>query len=158
MACRLPGSVATPEQLWSFLATGGDARGVVPNTRWSPGSWYSPTKKKGFSNTQHGCFLDESVDIGALDTAAFPVSKSELERMDPQQRLILEVARECLDDAGEMDWEGSDTGVFVGCFGQDWNDLNYRDTLKWSQYQITGGGDFMVSERISHQLDLHGPW
>lgn len=158
MACRLPGNIASPKEMWDFLAGGDDARSEVPATRWSTKAWYSATKKKGTSRTQHGYFLDENVDLGALDAAAFPMPRGEIERMDPQQRLLLEVARECLDDSGEVHWQGSSTGVYIGCFGQDWYDVQNRETLKYSNYQITGSHDFMVSERVSHELDLRGPW
>jgi acyl transferase domain-containing protein len=158
MACRLPGNIASPKEMWDFIVAGNDAHSEVPATRWSTKAWYSATKKKGTSRTKHGYFLDESVDLGALDAAAFPMPRGEIERMDPQQRLLLEVAHECLDDSGEINWKGSLTGVYIGCFGQDWYDLQTRETLKYSNYQITGSHDFMVSERISHELDLHGPW
>lgn len=157
MACRLPGNISSPNDLWKFLAEGGDARSEVPSTRWSAQAYYSAVKKPGMSRTKHGYFLDESVDLGALDTAAFPLARRELERLDPQQRLLLEVSHECLDDAGEVDWKGSDTGVYVGCFGQDWYDVLNRENLKSNAYQIMGSHDFMVSERISHELDLRGP-
>lgn len=158
IACRLPGNIYSPNDLWEFLAEGGDARSSVPQTRWSASAYYSPVKKKGTSGTQHGYFLDESVDLGALDTAAFSMPRTELERLDPQQRLLLEVAHECIDDSGEVDWKGSNIGVYVGSFGQDWYDVLNRETLKYGAYQIMGSHDFMVSERISHELDLHGPW
>jgi acyl transferase domain-containing protein len=158
MACRLPGNIASPNDLWKFLAEGGDARSEVPPTRWSAPAYYSGVKKPGTSRTKHGYFLDESVDLGALDTAAFPMARTELERLDPQQRLLLEVAHECLDDSGEVGWKGSGIGVYVGCFGQDWYDVLNRENLKSNAYQIMGSHDFMVSERISHELDLRGPW
>lgn len=158
IACRLPGNIHSPNDLWKFLAEGGDARNPVPQTRWSASAYYSAVKKKGTSSTQHGYFLDESVDLGALDTAAFPMPRTELERLDPQQKLLLEVAYECINDSGEVDWKGSNIGVYVGSFGQDWYDVLNRETLKYGAYQITGSHDFMVSERISHELDLHGPW
>lgn len=157
MACRLPGNIASPEDLWKFLAEGGDARSEVPSNRWNASAYYSPVKKPGSSRTKHGYFLDESVDIGALDTSAFPMGRTELERLDPQQRLLLEVSYECLEDSGESDWQGSDTGVYVGCFGQDWYDVLNREGLKSNAYQILGSHDFMVSERVSHELDLRGP-
>ncbi|KAM0255274.1 hypothetical protein ACHAQJ_005929 [Trichoderma viride] len=157
MACRLPGNISSPKDLWKFLAEGGDARSEVPLTRWSSSAYYSAVKKPGTSRTKHGYFLDESIDLAALDTAAFPMQRKELERLDPQQRLLLEVAHECLDDSGEIDWKGSGIGVYVGCFGQDWYDVVNRENLKSNAYQIMGTHDFMVSERISHELDLRGP-
>ncbi|KAL8881851.1 MAG: hypothetical protein Q9198_001030, partial [Flavoplaca austrocitrina] len=157
MACRLPGNISSPHDLWKFLAEGGDARSEVPLNRWNASAYYSATKKPGSSRTKHGYFLDESIDLGALDTSAFPIGRTELERLDPQQRLLLEVAHECLEDSGETRWQGSDIGVYVGCFGQDWYDVLNREGLKSNAYQILGSHDFMVSERISHELDLRGP-
>jgi acyl transferase domain-containing protein len=84
--------------------------------------------------------------------------RTELERLDPQQRLLLEVAHECSDDSGEVDWKGSNISVYVGSFGQDWYDVLNREILKYSAYQIMGSHDFMVSERVSHELDLCSPW
>lgn len=56
------------------------------------------------------------------------MSKSELEQMDPQHRQLLEVARECVDDAGEVNWRGSMTGVYAGSFGEDWAEMFTKDS------------------------------
>lgn len=120
MACRLPGGVHSPLDLWDFLLAKGDARGLVPETRYSIAGYHSRNKQPGTTVSEHGYFLDESVDIAGLDTSFFSMSRSEVERLDPQARILLEVARESLDDAGEVGWKGKDVGVYVGSYGNDW--------------------------------------
>ncbi|TVY41642.1 Highly reducing polyketide synthase [Lachnellula subtilissima] len=157
MACRLPGGISSPEQLWDYLIEGGDARSPVPKSRFNISAYHSPVKKPGASITEFGYFLDENVDLGALDTAFFSMPRSEVARLDPQQRLLLEVARESVDDGGEVGWKGSNIGVYVGTFSQDWYDSFNREPLKYGVYQATATHDFMVSERLSHEMDLRGP-
>ncbi|GAQ46349.1 hypothetical protein AtubIFM56815_001580 [Aspergillus tubingensis] len=77
--------------------------------------------------------------------------------LDPKQRLHLKVAREAIDDAGETQWKGTNVGVYIGCYGQDLYDLSVRDTQAHGIYQVLGQNDFMVSNRLFHELDLHGP-
>ncbi|CEJ86639.1 hypothetical protein VHEMI04162 [[Torrubiella] hemipterigena] len=157
MACRLPGGIASPEQLWEFLLEGGDARTRVPKSRFNIDAYHSSTKKPGATITEYGYFLDEDVDIGALDISFFSMPRNEVARLDPQQRLLLEVARESIDDAGEVGWKGSNIGVYVGTFSQDWYDAFNKDSSKYGIYQATATHDFMVSERLSHEMDLRGP-
>lgn len=157
MACRLPGGIASPEQLWEFLLEGGDARTRVPKSRFNIDAYHSSTKKPGATITEYGYFLDEEVDIGTLDISFFSMPRNEVARLDPQQRLLLEVARESIDDAGEVGWKGSNIGVYVGTFSQDWYDAYNKDSSKYGIYQATATHDFMVSERLSHEMDLRGP-
>ena len=157
MACRLPGGVSSPKALWDFLMEGRDARTRVPKTRFNINGYYSPVKRPGTTNTEFGYFLDESVDLAGLDTSFFSMTRTEVEWLDPQQRLMLEVARESLDDAGEVGWKGSNIGVYMGNFTQDWYDIMVRDGLRHSHYAVTTSHDFMISERVSHEMDLRGP-
>ncbi|KAK1855639.1 polyketide synthase [Colletotrichum chrysophilum] len=157
MALRLPGGIATPEQFWDFLINKKDARGPVPESRFNVFSYYSESGKPGHMKTQYGYFLDESVDLAALDTTFFRMPKTEVERADPQQRLLLELTRECLESAGETDYRGKTVGTFVGCFGEDWLETLTKDTEVVGQYKITGYGDFMLSNRLSYEYDLKGP-
>lgn len=71
--------------------------------------------------------------------------------------MLLEVARESLDDAGEVGWKGSNMGVYIGSFGQDWYDILNRDPLRHNPVSAIASHDFMLSERISHAMDLKGP-
>lgn len=93
MACRLPGGIHSPSELWSFLHAGRDARGPVPSSRYKISVYHSPDKKPGSVIAQQGYFLDSTNDLAALDTSFFSMPRSEVETLDPQQRLLLEVAR-----------------------------------------------------------------
>lgn len=135
----------------------GDARSSVPASRYKIGSHHSSSGKPGASVTEYGYFLDETVDLGALDTSFFPLARKELENLDPQQRILLEVARESLDDAGEVGWRGKDIGVYVGNFGNDWYDLYSTDRQRSGPYSISTTHDFALSNRVSYEMDLRGP-
>jgi len=155
MACRLPGGIARPKDLWNFLIAKGDARSVVPESRYNVSSFYSPTKKPGHVISKHGYFLDD--DLGALDTSVFPMARSELEVLDPQQRLLFEVTKESLDDAGEADSKGKNIGVYVGSFGNDWYDLVQKESQRYGTYHISNSHDYALSNRVSYEMDWHGP-
>jgi acyl transferase domain-containing protein/SAM-dependent methyltransferase len=157
IALRLPGGISTPAQFWDFLMNKGDARGPVPSTRFNVSSYYSKSGKPGYVKATHGYFLDESVDLGALDTTFFTMPKQEIERADPQQRLLLEVARECLDSAGETEYRGKSIGTYIGTFGEDWLENFSKDSQAPATYKLTGYGDFVLSNRISYEYDLKGP-
>ena len=157
MACRLPGGVNCPKELWEFLIEGQDGRVRTPKSRFNIDGYYSPVKRAGTTNTEYGYFLDESNDLSGLDISMFPMTRLEAEWLDPQQRMMLEVARESLDDAGEVNWKGSNTGVYIGSFGQDWYDILNRDSMRHSAVSVIASHDFMISERVSHDMDLKGP-
>ncbi|RYP70869.1 hypothetical protein DL769_004844 [Monosporascus sp. CRB-8-3] len=157
MACRLPGRIHTPQELWDFLMSKGDARTLVPETRYNISGYYSNSKKPGTTVSQYGYFLDSTVDLGALDTSFFPMARKEAERLDPQQRILLEVARESLDDAGEVGWKGESVGVYVGNFGNDWYDMAQADTQNDRIYDVSTTHDFTLSNRVSYEMDLRGP-
>lgn len=155
MALRLPAGLKTPQQLWEFLLAGGDARGRVPASRYNVAAFHDPTGKHGTLITEYGYFLDD--DISALDTSFFNMPRMEVERTDPQQRLMLEVARECFEDAGETAWKGKRIGCFMGSLGEDWCEMYARETQNWGPYRYTGHGDFALSNRVSYEMDLQGP-
>lgn len=155
MALRLPAGLKTPRQLWEFLLAGGDARGEVPSSRYNVAAFHDPTGKHATVITQYGYFLDE--DIGALDTSFFSMPRMEVERTDPQQRLMLEATRECFEDAGETAWRGKRIGCYMGSLGEDWCEMFARETQNWGPYRYTGFGDFALSNRVSYEMDLQGP-
>ena len=157
MAVRLPGGIMTPQQMWEFLMAKGDARTRVPETRYNVSAYHSKTPKPGSVITEYGCFLDESVDLGALDTSFFHMPRSEVERADPQQRLMLEVARECFEDAGITNWRGRTIGCYMGSFGEDWVEMFAKEPQQWGMHRIVGYGDFALSNRVSYEMDLQGP-
>ncbi|CAG7923142.1 unnamed protein product [Penicillium olsonii] len=157
MSVRLPGGIHSPQQLWDFLVSKGDARGLVPKSRYNISAHYSERPKPGTVRAEYGYFLDESVDISTVDTSFFNMSKAEVERTDPQQRQMLEVARECMEDAGETDWSGRPIGCYMGSFGEDWVELFAKDDQQYGLYRVNGYGDFMLPNRVSYEMNLMGP-
>lgn len=157
MACRLPGGISSPPELWDFLMARQDARTRVPRTRFNIDAYHTAESKPGMTVAEYGYFLDETNDLGALDTSFFSMPKVEVERLDPQQRLLLEVSHEALEDAGEVNWRGRNIGAYVGSFAQDWYDLTFNEPQRYGMYQVSGTNDFMLANRLSYELDLHGP-
>lgn len=119
MALRLPGGLGTPQQLWDFLLAKGDARSVVPESRYNISSYHSTSGRPGSVTTKYGYFLNDDVSLGAFDTSRFTLSRAELEGADPQLRRMLEVVRECFDDAGEVNFRGRNIGCYIGSYGED---------------------------------------
>lgn len=157
MSVRLPGGLHSPQELWDFLISKGDARVPVPKSRYNAVAHYSERPKPSTIKTKYGYFLDESIDISAIDTSFFNMSKAEVERADPQQRQMLEVARECLEDAGETNWKGRPIGCYMGSFGEDWVEMFAKENQQYGVYRVSGYGDFMLPNRVSYELDLTGP-
>ncbi|EUC40528.1 hypothetical protein COCMIDRAFT_9620 [Bipolaris oryzae ATCC 44560] len=157
MALRLPGALKTPAQFWTFLTEKKDARAPIPLARFNAEAFYSASGKSGYISSKYGYFLDESAQVGALDTSLFRMSQQESERMDPQTKILLELARECFESAGEIEWRGKDIGAYVGSFGNDWLEMSTKDPLDKNMYKVTGRSDFMLSNRISYEYDLRGP-
>jgi len=146
MACRFPGGVRSPEQLWEFLLAGGEAIGAAPAER----GW--PAAAAGV----RGGFL---ADAAAFDADFFGISPREALAMDPQQRLLLETAWEAAEHAGidPVSLRGSQTGVFAGTNGQDYGSL-----LRFSRHDVTGHAGIgtaaaVFSGRVSYVLGLQGP-
>jgi len=159
MSCRLPGGIHAPQQLWDFLISKGDARSRVPKSRYNIDAFYDPsgTHKPGMVKTEYGYFLDESIDIASLDGSFFNLPRNAVERADPHQRQILEVAREAIDDAGEVGWRGGLIGCYVGTFGEDWVEMFAKDSQQYGLDRVSGYGDFMLANRVSYEMDLKGP-
>ncbi|OQE44310.1 hypothetical protein PENCOP_c002G00914 [Penicillium coprophilum] len=157
MSVRLPGGLHTPQQLWDFLVAKGDARGQVPKSRYNASAYHSKMQKPGSIKTEYGYFLDESIDIASIDTSFFTMGKLEAERMDPHQRQMLEVTRECMEDAGETNWKGRPIGCYLGSFGEDWLEIYAKEAQQYGLYRISGYGDYMLPNRVSYEMDLTGP-
>lgn len=152
---RLPGGIRDAESFWDLLVKRKDAKGPIRSDRYNVDSFKNTLGSKGAIKTQSGYFLDD--DLTSLDTSFFSMSKNELERSDPQQRQLLEVTRECLENAGEVDYRGKPIGCYVGTFGEDWLQMSARETQHSGGYILTGHGDLMISNRVSYEYDFRGP-
>lgn len=157
MSVRLPGGIHKPQDLWEFLVSKRDARGPVPKSRYNASAYFSETTKPGSVKAQHGYFLDESIDVSTVDTSFFHMGKAEVERTDPHQRQMLEVTRECMEDAGETRWKGRPIGCYMGSFGEDWTEMFAKENQQYGLHRVSGYGDFVLANRVSYEMDFTGP-
>jgi acyl transferase domain-containing protein/NADPH:quinone reductase-like Zn-dependent oxidoreductase len=157
MACRLPGGADTPDRFWQVMRDSVCAVREAPPDRWNGDAWYDPDlSTAGKTVTKSGCFLDR---IDAFDADYFGIPPREAERMDPQQRLFLEVAIDALDDAGlsKRMLAGSRTGVFVASYHNDYAQLQFSDPDAIDLRTLTGTLHSVLANRLSYFLDLRGP-
>jgi acyl transferase domain-containing protein/NADPH:quinone reductase-like Zn-dependent oxidoreductase/acyl carrier protein len=159
IGCRFPGGVFTPDQYWDFMLRRGDGIVEVPRERWNTDLFYDPDPAApGRAYTRHGGFVTRSP--WDFDAEFFGISPREAEVMDPQQRWVLEVAWEALDDAGLAGVaSGRDVGVYVGGFMSDNQIRRCMSSARRaiSHFTATGASQSMLSNRLSHALDLRGP-
>lgn len=156
MAMRLPGGIRDAESFWNLLVNRRDGRCRVPKNRYNIDGFYSPYGKNGMITVDQGYFL-EDLDLYGLDESFFSIAQFEADTVDPQQRVLLEVVWECMENAGQTNWRGSNIGCFVGSFGDDWLDMASKDTQNIAIYRLSGSCDFMLSNRVSYEYDLKGP-
>ncbi|KAF5009992.1 hypothetical protein FDECE_3829 [Fusarium decemcellulare] len=152
---RLPGGIRNCDDYWNLLSNGLDARTPVPTTRYNLDGFDESLGGKDSVKVKHGYFIDE--DLSCLDTSFFTLTKTELEKADPQQRLLLEVTRECLEDAGEIDYRGQQIGCYIGTFGEDWLMMSAKEPQQGGGYAVTGHADLMLANRVSYEYDFRGP-
>ncbi|MFC4515447.1 type I polyketide synthase [Streptomyces ehimensis] len=154
LSCRLP-MAAGPAEFWELLSTGTSAITEVPEGRWE--SALAGGVEGSALGVRRAGFLD-SVDT--FDAAFFGISPREAATMDPQQRLVLELAWEALEDAGIVpaELEGSRTAVFVGTLRDDYSALLYQHGEQAvTQHTMTGVNRGVIANRVSYYLGLRGP-
>ncbi|MET8948725.1 beta-ketoacyl synthase N-terminal-like domain-containing protein, partial [Streptomyces sp. NPDC004542] len=143
MACRYPGGVVCPEDLWRLVADGVDAVSEFPADRgWDPAVYDPEPGRAGKTYVREGGFLHGAADF---DPAFFGISPNEAPVVDPQQRLLLETAWEAVERAGidPLSLKGSRTGVFAG--------IMYHD------YPYSSVAGSIASGRVAYTLGLEGP-
>ncbi|CAI7598063.1 unnamed protein product [Penicillium discolor] len=157
-ACRLPGQVTSPSDLWELCTRARSGWSPIPKDRFSVEAFRHPNPSKvGSFNPKGGYFLDE--DIARFDAPFFNLTVQEATSMDPQQRLLLECAYEALESAGipKENLARRDVGVFAGGNFSDYELNNVRDIETIPMHQATGCAASLQSNRISYFFDLRGP-
>ncbi|WP_436846209.1 type I polyketide synthase, partial [Streptomyces chartreusis] len=145
LSCRLPGA-GSSSAFWELLRGGASAVTDVPPGRWDESS-----------GARRGAFVD---GVDQFDAGFFGISPREAAAMDPQQRIVLELAWEALEDAGIVpaSLRGSRTAVFVGALRDDYTSMLYQyGTEAITQHTMTGVNRGVIANRVSYHLGLRGP-
>ena len=158
MACRFPGGVDSPESLWALLSRGADAISEFPRDRgWDLARLFdADPERPGTSHAREGGFLQ---DAAAFDAGFFGIGPRQADAIDPQQRLILEVAWQALEDAGidPTALAGSATSVFAGVSSLDHAiRLGSIRSRELEAHLLTGAAASAVSGRVAYALGLSG--
>jgi acyl transferase domain-containing protein len=156
VGCRFPGA-DDPEAYWALLRAGRDAVREVPPGRWDAAALVDPdARAPGRLVNVRGGFLDR---VDAVDWRALRISPREASTIDPQHRLLLEVAWETLEDAGLPlhAVAGARAGVFVGVTWNDFQRLHARDWSRLDGYVASGTPLAFAANRLSYAFDLRGP-
>jgi acyl transferase domain-containing protein/aryl carrier-like protein len=156
MACRFPGA-DTPAALWNQLATGRDAVGPIPADRWDAEAWHSPDPDApGRIAFREAGFI---ADVDAFDAPRFGIAPREAAGMDPQHRLLLELAWQALEAAALKPdaLGGSATGVFLGLNAGDHLQAVMTDPARLGTHALAGAVASLAAGRIAYALGLNGP-
>jgi pimaricinolide synthase PimS1 len=155
MACRFPGGVASPHDLWELVAAGRDGICPFPDNRsWDMDYWREFLDTAG--KPPEGGFVPDATDF---DAEFFGISPNEATMMDPQQRLLLEACWEALDSAGidPSSLKGTATGVFAGVMESGYDPGTTLTSEHSGMFRASGALASMVSGRIAYSLGLAGP-
>ncbi|RDW89666.1 putative polyketide synthase [Coleophoma cylindrospora] len=158
LACRLPGDSNSPQALWEFLESGGIAKNEPPISRFDISTQHDGSRKPKTMRTPGGMFC-ENVDPKDFDAAFFGMTRTDAIAMDPQQRQLLEVVYEGLENAGITleSINGQAYSCFVGSYAVDYADMHARDPEDRPPSVTIGVGRAILSNRISHFLNIRGP-
>ncbi len=159
MACRFPGSANSPEEYWSLLRHGIDGITEVPKTRWDIEEYYDDQQSQTNKiSSKYGGFIDR---VDQFDAQFFRISPREATYTDPQQRILLEETWKALENSGidPQSLAGTQTGVFVGIFGHDYQLLQVKQNHKeeFENYFGTGNSASIAAGRLSYFFGFTGP-
>ena len=158
VGCRFPGA-EDKESFWQLLSNKIDAVSELPSRPFDLEmlNKHSIVPRAGKTDKIWGGFLEE---VEYFDPSFFQISPREAERVDPQQRLILEVAWESLENAGivpSTNLSGTQTGVFLGALQYDYGIILARENAQINAYNAIGTSLGIIANRLSHLLNLRGP-
>ncbi|KAI6350763.1 hypothetical protein MCOR25_010409 [Pyricularia grisea] len=158
MACRLPGHSNSPQAFWEMLLANRIADNHPPTSRFSLNGHFDGSLKPRTMASPGGMWL-EDVDIELWDAPFFNVPRSDANILDPQQRQLLEVVYECLESAGATldSVKGRRIGCFVAAMCGDYELMQARDPDERAENTVIGVSRSILSNRISHFLDIRGP-
>ena len=159
MGCRYPGDANTPEEFWDLIIGKKDALGPIPEDRWNNDGLYAPEwRRAGKISVNRGGFIK---DVDKFDAGFFGISPLEAQRMDPQQRMMLEVSYETIEDAGLSinDLNGSKTSVFIGISAHDYGDIQNtpQERVNIGSHTNVGSALCITANRLSYSYNLTGP-
>ncbi|WP_079173125.1 type I polyketide synthase [Streptomyces monashensis] len=157
MACRYPGGVASPEDLWGVVRGGLDVVGEFPKDRGWRDVYDPDPDAVGRSYTRQGGFL---TDVAGFDAEFFGISPREALAVDPHHRLLLETSWEVFERAGIVpaDLRGTDVGVFTGVSSSEYGWRFLEGSPKELEgYLLYGSALSVASGRVAYELGLTGP-
>ncbi|ORA88504.1 polyketide synthase, partial [Mycobacterium intermedium] len=157
IGCRFPGDVDGPDSFWDLLVEGRNAISRIPADRWDADAFYDPDPlTPGRMTTKWGGFVP---DVAGFDAEFFGITPREAAAMDPQQRMLLEVSWEALENAGipPDSLSGSRTGVMMGVYFNEYQSMLAATPDSVDAYSGTGNAHSITVGRISYLLGLRGP-
>ncbi|OEH78593.1 pksn polyketide synthase for alternapyrone biosynthesis related protein [Cyclospora cayetanensis] len=152
-ACHMPGGATTTASFWDMLQAGTDCMDEIPLDRWNMFAYYDrDPDRPDTTYAKLGAVVERAF---YFDNALFNISNIEAQVMDPQQRLMMEVAYEAIWSAGfeKTDLVDQEIGCFIGCCNSDWHMLD----VPTGSFTGTGGAPSIISNRVSYMFGLKGP-
>ncbi|KAL5012951.1 hypothetical protein ScPMuIL_011502 [Solemya velum] len=156
LGCRYPGA-DNLQEFWKLLCNGEDHVNEIPKERWNNAAFFDEDPDARGKTYVTKCGFIE--DINGFDNTLWGISNTEAQKMDPQQRLVLECTHMAFEDGGftRKYLDGSKTGVYMGTMTDDYRNM-YADAYEdMSVYSLTGMSGSIISNRVSYTYNLHGP-